>query len=389
VKVVGYSYPWDYLDDSQAATRASDVGVDVVALAAAYHASRTVSPLHPTRRVMDVPHSALYIPVRDEVWRGHRLIPQQPTWTNEDDLFGLAQRHLHDVGLEVDAWVVLTHNDDLGRDNSYLVVHNAFGDKYPYALCPSAPDVQEYCLTLVEEILITTTCRGVVLEAWGPMGIEHASQHDKSDFASWSETAKQLLSLCFCKECRLGLVDAGIDVDELLRRVRAGVDGNAASIEDALGHDLATAVLSLRMRSATLLRNALVGRIRGVRSDATITLHASSSGWASGSFSTYGDTEASMVADTVVANCWNPSTSEHELASLRKLVDGACDVGAYFRFDHGWCDEDEARQRLTEYVEAGMTEAHLYHLGLLSPSGIEAARRVALLVANVNNEARS
>jgi hypothetical protein len=269
------------------------------------------------------------------------------------------------------------------------VVHNAFGDKYPYALCPSAPDVQEYCLTLVEEILITTTCRGVVLEAWGPMGIEHASQHDKSDFASWSETAKQLLSLCFCKECRLGLVDAGIDVDELLRRVRAGVDGNAASIEDALGHDLATAVLSLRMRSATLLRNALVGRIRGVRSDATITLHASSSGWASGSFSTYGDTEASMVADTVVANCWNPSTSEHELASLRKLVDGACDVGAYFRFDHGWCDEDEARQRLTEYVEAGMTEAHLYHLGLLSPSGIEAARRVALLVANVNNEARS
>jgi hypothetical protein len=132
-----------------------------------------------------------------------------------------------------------------------------------------------------------------------------------------------------------------------------------------------------------------VERIRGVSSDVRVTLHASSSGWASGSFSTYGDAEASTVADTVVANCWNPSTSEDELASLHELVDGNCSLGAYLRLDHGWSHEDEARQRFSRYVDAGMTEAHLYHLGLMSLSGMEAARRVALLAANVNNEAGS
>jgi len=60
VKVVGYSYPWDYLEDPHAATR-RECGVDVVAVAAAYHAGRVVSPLHPTRRVMEVPQSALYV----------------------------------------------------------------------------------------------------------------------------------------------------------------------------------------------------------------------------------------------------------------------------------------------------------------------------------------
>jgi hypothetical protein len=386
VKVVGYSYPWDYLDDPSAATRARDVGVDVLAVAASYHASRIVSPLHPTRRVMDVPHSAIYVPVHDEVWRGHRLIPRQPTWTSENDLFGLAQRQLRDVGLEVDAWIVLTHNDDLGRDNPDLVVHNAFGDTYPYALCPSAPDVHEYCLTLVEEIISTTACRGVVLEAWGPMGVEHASQHDKSDFASWSTTVKQLLSLCFCNECRRGLEVAGIDVEELRRRARAGVDGDAASMQDALGHDLAAVVLSHRIGTATRLRNSLVEKIRTVRSDATITLHASESGWSTGSFSTYGTADASTVVDTVVANCWNPATSEREVSSLNEVVDGASNVGAYVRLDRGWSDEEEVSQRLSRYRDVGMTEAHLYHLGLLTTSGIAAARRVALLAASFNNE---
>jgi hypothetical protein len=381
VKVVGYAYPWDYLDDPQAATRAKDVGVDVVAVGASYHASRIVSPLHPTRRVLDVPQSALYLPVREEVWRGHRLIPRQPAWTSETDLFGLAQRQLRDVGLDVDAWVVLTHNDDLGRDNPDLLVHNAFGDAYTYALCPSAPDVREYCLTLVEEIVSTTTCRGVVLEAWGPMGVEHASQHDKSEFASWSLASKQLLSLCFCSACRRDLVDVGVDVDELLRRVRAGVDGNAASMQDALGHEVVAQVLARRNRSATQLRSGLVERIRGVRSDATITLHASASGWATGSFSPFGGADASIVVDTVVANCWNPSASEHELASLHDLVEGASNVGAYLRLDHGWSDEEEVRHRLSRYRDAGMTEMHLYHLGLLSSPGIDSARRVALLGA--------
>ena len=46
-------------------------------------------------------------------------------------------------GLQVEAWIVLTHNSTLGRAHPDLVVRNAFGDAYPYALCPAAQDVQE------------------------------------------------------------------------------------------------------------------------------------------------------------------------------------------------------------------------------------------------------
>ena len=59
VSVTGYAYPWDYLDDDAAAPRTAEVGLDVVALAATYHAARVPRPLHPTRRVTDVPYLSL------------------------------------------------------------------------------------------------------------------------------------------------------------------------------------------------------------------------------------------------------------------------------------------------------------------------------------------
>ena len=55
VSVTGYAYPWDYLDDDGAAARAASLGIDVVALAASYHATRVATPLHPTRRVTEIP----------------------------------------------------------------------------------------------------------------------------------------------------------------------------------------------------------------------------------------------------------------------------------------------------------------------------------------------
>lgn len=375
MKVVGYSYPWDYLDDPGAPERATALGVDVVALAASYHSSRVVTPLHPTRRVFEVSQSAIYVPVREEIWRGHRLIPRQPAWTDEDDLFGRAQRQLADVGLEADAWIVLTHHDELGHSNLELVARNAFGDPYPYALCLSAPDVREYCFTLVDEIVLATTSRGVVLEACGAMGVDHASQHDKSEFASWSVIAKHLLSFCFCLNCRRGLGDRGIDVEELARRVRAGVDGDALSVPDAVGNDLAEEVASFRGGVVNQFREALVQRIRGVRPDATVTLHGSANRWATGSFAFIGDAAASPGV-TAVANCWDPSSGEYELQMLHALMQNDGVLGAYLRLDQGWSDDAMIEDRIDSYVRAGMKELHLYHLGLLSRSGLGTAARV-------------
>jgi len=132
---VGYAYPWDYVGDPAAAPRAADLGLDAVAVAASYHATRAATPLHPHHRIFEAEHAACYVPVREQVWRGHRLVPHLPAWDPDGDSFGNACRQLTAEGLQVQAWIVLTHNSALGRGHPDLVVRNAFGDVYPYALC--------------------------------------------------------------------------------------------------------------------------------------------------------------------------------------------------------------------------------------------------------------
>lgn len=376
MNIVGYSYPWDYVGDPGAVERAVALGVDVIALAASYHACRAVSPLHPTRRVMDVAHSALYVPVRDEAWRGQRLVPSTPDWSSDDDLFNGARRQLVDVGLAVDAWIVLTHHDDLGRKNPELAVKNAFGDVYTYALCPQAPDVRQYCLTLVEEVLRSGKCRGVVLEACGPVGVDHAGAHDKTEFARWTSVVKELLSLCFCDHCRAGLNDLGVEVDELARRVVVAVGGGAPSLNEALGDELADRVATFRSGLAGRFREEIVEKVHDVQANATVTVHLSANQWATGSFPGTFDDESLSGVTCAVANCWDRELAERELQRLRALVGDGRRVGAYLRLDRGWENDSQIDDHLNRYANAGMDELHLYHLGLVAQSGLDVGRRL-------------
>jgi len=375
VSVTAYAFPWDFLDDPAAASRALEVGVDAVALAATYHATRVVSPLHPFRRVTEVPESACYVPIRAEAWRGRRLVPRPPVQLDGADSFNEAERQLAEVGLSVDAWIVLTHLDDAGYEHPDLVVRNAFGEPYPYALCPSAEDVRDYCVTLVEETLRTTSARGVVLEACGPMGFEHSGFHDKSEVARPSPTDIQLLSICFCAACQLALSECGVDHLELAVRVREALFTGAWSCEDALGEELAERVATFRTTVGADLRHAIVERIRSVRPDARITLHASARRWATGSFLAVSDNRLAELT-TIVANCWDPATADGELRALATLARGDTGLGAYLRMDRGWSVGAVASEKVTRYATTGASELHLYHLGLLSLEGLDHARRL-------------
>ena len=51
-------------------------------------------------------------------------------------------------------------------------------------------------------------------------------------------------------------------------------------------------------------------------------------------------------------------------------------VGAYLRLDWGWPEDETTGRRLQEYLMSGMTELHLYHLGLLGHQGMATMRRV-------------
>jgi hypothetical protein len=376
VKFVGYAFAWDFVDDPEAALRIARLGLDSVAVAASYHATRAVSPLHPTRRVTEVPHSALYVSAQSHRWRGRRLVPTAPTWLGEQNTFTNAVTHLNAEGIDAQAWVVLTHDDDLGRMNPDLVVRNAFGEPYSYALCPEAPDVLEYCATLVEEVVLAASCSGVVLEACGPMGVDHSGTHDKVEFARWSDVVHELLSLCFCAACRRSLDSRGVDVADLIQRVRRGVDGEVVSVESALGEETANEVASFRALTTARLRQELTHRIHELRPGLPITVHASAQRWATGSFPAVGDAATLVDVATAVANCWNDDTAESIVEELIELIPKETDVGAYLRLDRGWSNASEVNSKITDLADLGVDELHLYHLGLLSRSGFESARQV-------------
>ncbi|RJQ68510.1 hypothetical protein D5S17_31965 [Pseudonocardiaceae bacterium YIM PH 21723] len=348
VKSVGYAYPWDYAGDPAAVGRAVDLGIDAVAVSATYHSTRAATPLHPARRMIVAEHSASYIPVRAE--RYGRLVPAEPSWVDSGSYL-TAQEQLRAARLPVHAWTVLTHNSLLGAANPDLVVRNAFGESYEYALCPAAEDVRAYCHALVGEIIELAQPDGLILEACGPLGVDHGGHHDKLEFACWTKVQRDLLSLCFCAACRELYTGAGLDPDRLATVVRDGF-ATAFAVDEVLG-DLAEPVRTVRTGLAGRLRRELTEAAGELR----VTLHGSPDPWKTGPFASVAGELPSGV-DSVVLSAWG----DHEVlrAELDSLWERNIRTGAYLR-----PDKIPAGQLL-----GGFDELHLYHLGLVPESAL-------------------
>ncbi|NUW36911.1 hypothetical protein HTZ77_36725 [Nonomuraea sp. SMC257] len=433
---VAYVYPWDVVGDPAAPERLASLGVEAVALAASYHATRAATPHHPAHRVLDVPYAAFYLPVRASAWG--RLVPKSPSWTTPD-AYLQASDALRAAGLQVHAWTVLTHNSVLGREHPDVVVRNAFGDRYPHALCPSSADVVDYCRRLVREILEVGRPDALILESCGPMGYGHQSIHEKTAGADWTGVDGDLLSLCFCSTC------ASRYPTGTRERVRAAIDGVPAgdapsppapgtphdtpfgptpgnpheptfgptpgtphnttfgptpgtphnttfgsapgtphdipfgSVEDALG-PLANDVRAQRVDLSASLRRTLISAAREAAPDVPITIHANPHPWATGAFAALPDGEPG--AEVLVANCWgDPATDTARLARLLELCRPGQRVGAYvLGLPPRPADPEVQAELLRAYAKAGASEFHLYHVGLASPHRLSAMRQALRLI---------
>ncbi|WP_188194402.1 hypothetical protein [Nonomuraea sp. SYSU D8015] len=385
---VAYVYPWDVVGDPSAPERLAGLGVDAVALAASYHSTRAATPYHPSHRVLDVPFPAFYLPIRPAAWG--RLVPASPTWTPAD-AYLQARDALKAVGLPVHAWTVLTHNSHLGAAHPDLAVRNAFGDPYPYALCPAQEDVIEYCERMVQEILTVGQPDGLILEACGPMGFGHQSVHEKTSGADWTTADTDLLSLCFCTRCAPRYPEPArarvrATIDRSLPAHRPGTAGadptntTPATVEDALG-PFADEVRVIRVGLSTALREHLIAVARQTAPDVPITLHANPDPWAAGAFAALPSGEPG--ADVLVASCWgDPSTDAARLARLAELSTQSQRVGAYvLALPPRPADATVLADHLRTYAKAGAAEFHLYHAGLASPERLtaltEALRQVS------------
>ncbi|MGK9147690.1 hypothetical protein KXS11_08710 [Plantibacter flavus] len=365
------AYPWDLLGDPGVVGRVRASGATGVAIAAAYHSVRAATPLHPEHRIVDAAHAALYVPVRDEAWAAARLRPTSgAAWAGED-AFGRAAEVARAGGLRVEAWIVLTHSSIVGASAPDVCVTNAFGEVYPYALCPSSVEVREYATRLVQEVVAAAPLDGVMLEACGPLGVGHLGHHEKTQGADWSALDEALLSVCFCAACVIALGSFGADVERSRTEIRAAVGATAAdasSPDDVLTD--AAAVLMVRSAARRALLEATVAAVRAA-GIARVTVHASPDPWATGPFAALFP-EASLVDELVLPGHELLGADDDRRAELRAMAGGAS-LAVYLPALPPETPETIA-ERWPSTI-AFVDHAYLYHLGLLSSPRLEAVTR--------------
>ena len=253
-----YAYPWNFHDVDADVARAKALGADEITLAVSYHAGKFIQPGDARARVYFPEDGTVYFRPRRTYGA---LKPQVSKLTAERDVLG-ALTARDDIA--VNAWTVLNHNTRLGTQRPDLCVKNAFGDIYPYSLCPSQPEVRAYGVTLSADIAEGYRVKRLLLETPGFLTYGHGFHHEFAQVApnAWLDA---MLGLCFCDPCRVGARARGIDADGLAGRIRVAVDafldgeGAAPSIDEwnATDPDLA-AFHRFRCEVVT----SLVGEIR-------------------------------------------------------------------------------------------------------------------------------
>jgi hypothetical protein len=373
VKVTGYAYSWDVLEPGFV-ERARELQVDEVAVALTYHSTRAATPSAEDRTSVIAPHAAIYRPVREEAWQGQELRPSTADWVAQPDSGGDAVRLLNTVGLPAAAWIVLTHNSQLGTAFPQYTVRNCFGESYPWALCPAQPAVREYAATLTAEAVAGLELSSVILEACGPLGAVHQHQHEKTD-GVWAPAVARLLSICCCAACTEGWdgLDAATVREQLRAEVRRLLDtGDLSVTEDELPASVKDIVLAGRQRATDALRAAVLAVLEpGTR----IVLHGALDPWVTGALPGLTPKAADDVATVVLFN-WVPGQgSVDAVTAARTALPANVAIGSYITAVAANPVPD-IEAYVTGLGQAGTTELHLYHLGLAGPG-----RRPDLLAA--------
>ncbi|HET6705813.1 hypothetical protein [Amycolatopsis sp.] len=360
MKVTGYAYPWDVLEPDFV-SRVQALGVDEVAVALSYHSARAATPWSASTTAVVARHAAFYRPVLPEVWGALR--PSTPDWVASPDSGGDAVRLLNEAGVPAAAWIVLTHNSQLGYEHPDVVVRNCFGEAYPWALCPSQPAVREYAATVTAEAVAGLELSSVIIEACGPLGAVHQHQHEKTD-GVWAPAVARLLSVCCCAACAAAWdVDADTVRAQLANEVRRLIaTGDLGVTADGLPPSLTRKLLFTRQMATDALRAAVLATLPpGTR----VVLHGALDPWVTGALPGLTPSAPEDV-DAVVLFGWVPGVGAEAVAAAREALPERVAIGSYITAVAAAPVPDIAAY-VGELAKAGAAELHLYHLGLAGP----------------------
>lgn len=367
-----YLYPWDAVGDPACAERIAGLGVDRVVLAAAYHTVRALSPAHPARKVVTADHSAVYYRPDGDTWRGQAVRPIEAPWAPGS--FPEAARALRGAGLKVYGWAVLAHNQRLGTLHPELAVTNAYGDRYPWALCIAADPVRDYCATLAAEIAARPDVDGLELESCGWYGYDHLHAHDKTGGVSLDPAARTLLSVCFCAACHSRYASAGLDAVRLRGLIRSALDRVFAG-EPCRPPDV-DAAHAVRKDVADRLRAHVLGAVRAARPNLPVLIHTHPDPTRVGANPGADPAALSALAAGAVLSCWGPAREAAETVTrVARASPAGTGVAASLLAVAGMGGRTAAlAQDAAAMRRAGANELRFYHAGLAGPADLGAVR---------------
>jgi hypothetical protein len=206
-----FTYAWDLEAEGydRVVGEFADNGVTHINLATAYHAGKFLLPHNPKHRTFFPEDGSIYF--RPDLSRYGRIRPRVNSLvTHTGDpvtrLLDIAGKH--SVGYV--AWVVLMHNSWLGARYPDATMHTAFVDPVTHSLSPAHPDVREYVLAMLGDLVSRHDVAAIELESPSYMSYSHGWHHEINGVAL-DDVQEELLSISFSPFEVSAARDAGID----------------------------------------------------------------------------------------------------------------------------------------------------------------------------------
>jgi hypothetical protein len=377
-----YTYAWDLAEAGLGAAidRFTALGLDTVTIAGSYHAGKFLRPHGKSGKVVFPEDGTVYFKPDPKRYGAIKPVPNSMVASGLDMVGALAAQDR----MATNVWLVLLHNTRLGAAHPEATVANAFGDRYVYNLCPSAPEARAYAIGLARDVTETYSVGGVSLETPGFLPYAHGFHHE---FAlnrpnRWLDAQ---LGLCFCPHCMAGAKRAGIDVEALRSQVVSDVEAYLAS-DVNFPDDMGEAFWLADVRADGNLRafldwrcsvvTSLVGEIRAVvRKDATVAVIPSVARPTAGAWYEGSDLRALAEAADAIEACFYEPSAERvaaDLFDIKRRLRGAGRLRGLVRPAFpDLATKSEFVAAMRTLGSAGVREAAFYNWGHLRDANVD------------------
>jgi len=212
-------YPWDLQDEGIANVldrlQANNIqGLNVVVI---YHSGMFFLPHNPKRKLYFPQPGALYFPP-DKWYEQSAIKPPVSEFASKAFWDELREETLK-RNMKLTAWSLALHNSFIGFNYPETNVVNAFGDRYPTALCPTNEALRDFLLHVYEDLAKNYGFDNILIESLEYMPFRHGYHHEVFGVPV-NPLIDFFMSLSFSPGIYKKAAEQGIDLDKVRNFVK-------------------------------------------------------------------------------------------------------------------------------------------------------------------------